>query len=334
MKSTIFLCCLLIAALFSNRVSSQSKELKFLIDTSITIMQKHSANAGSVNWNKITKTAYSKAAGLTDPYQAGPVIRYLFQSLDDFHGKFFYKDSTFSWVKKPYEANDSIRNEWKKGIKSITWLFENNIGYLRVPSMRFGGKEVSDQQAQSLNDSLCVLLNKNIKSIILDLRLNGGGAMYPMILGLEQLLEPGKLGSFNSKKGESWILENNNFRLDTMVLASITPKSDVNATKIPVVLLTSTATGSSAEFLIMAFKPRKKTILMGSTTAGFITSTREFPINSNSSILLSTGYGSDRNGKLYKKAIDPDIFVNGIDNFNDIPNDVKVKAAVKWLKGQ
>jgi C-terminal processing protease CtpA/Prc len=258
----------------------------------------------------------------------------LLQSLDDFHGQISYRDSIFKWIKKPYEANDSIRNEWKTIVKSITCVFDNNIGYLRVPSMRFGGRDESDRQSQSLNDSLCFLLAKHVKGLVLDLRLNGGGAMYPMILGLKQLLQPGQLGSFNSQKGEKWLLENNKFKFDTTVLASIIPKCDENATEIPVVLLTSTATGSSAEFLTIAFKSRKNTILMGSQTAGYITSTQGFPINSDAFILLSAAYGVDRNGKVYKKAFDPDITIDGIDSFNDIPHDTKVNAAVKWLKSR
>ena len=41
-----------------------------------------------------------------------------------------------------------------------------------------------------------MLLDKHVTGIILDLRLNGGGAMFPMMLGLEQLLHDGKIGSF------------------------------------------------------------------------------------------------------------------------------------------
>jgi hypothetical protein len=47
---------------------------------------------------------------------------------------------------------------------------------------------------------------------------------------------------------------------------------------------------------------------------------------------LSVGYGTDRNGKIYKEALKPDITIKSVDEFNDIANDEKVKAAIKWLK--
>ncbi len=47
---------------------------------------------------------------------------------------------------------------------------------------------------------------------------------------------------------------------------------------------------------------------------------------------LAIGYSADKNGKVYKEAIEPDIPFTSIDKFNDIENDAKVKAAIKWLK--
>ena len=78
--------------------------------------------------------------------------------------------------------------------------------------MSFAERSELDKKSQSLNDSLCSLLDKNVVGIILDLRLNGGGAMYPMMLGLEQLLHDGKIGSFTENAG-NWIIKNNSFTL-------------------------------------------------------------------------------------------------------------------------
>src|ERR1051326_1525044 len=118
-----------------NLVSAQSKEVKFLIDTAMTIMKKNAVNANTVNWNTLKETAYAKAEGINDPYKLGPVMRYLYQSLNDFHGAFFYKDSTFRWKSSTLEIPDSIMNEWKKGVKSCTRILDHHIGYLRIPSM-------------------------------------------------------------------------------------------------------------------------------------------------------------------------------------------------------
>jgi C-terminal processing protease CtpA/Prc len=275
-----------------------------------------------------------QAKNIDNPYELGSTMRYLYKSINDFHGAFFWKDSTFQWRHDELKISDSLINEWKKGVQSITAVLDKNIGYLRIPSMPGGSKEDFDRKAQTLNDSLCVLLSKNIKGIILDARLDGGGAMFPMILGVRQLLSDGFIGSFRTKKKENWTIKNNGFFIDTTLLTEVKPKCEVNAQNIPVVILVGPGTGSSGEFFLMAFKGRKKTILLGSQTSGWVTVNTGIQINDTAFMNLSIGYGTDRNGKIYKEAIVPDVTITGVDKFNDIANDEKIKAAIKWLRPQ
>jgi len=329
-KIILFISLFLFAG--SASIHAQSEEVKFLIDTTISIMKNNAVNATTVDWDKLRTNALVDAKGIDNPYQLGAIMRDLYKSINDFHGAFFWKDSTFQWHRNAPAISDSIMNEWKKGVQSVTMLLDKNIGYLRIPSMPGGSKEDFDRKAQRLNDSLCVLLNKNIKGIILDARLDGGGAMFPMILGVKQLFHDGFIGSFRTKKKEDWFIKNNRFFVDTALLTEVQPTCNVNAQYIPVVILVGPGTGSSGEFFLMAFKGRKNTILLGSETAGWVTVNTGIPINDTAFMNLSIGYGADRNGKLYKKALEPDIAIKSVDKFNDLANDEKVKAAMKWLK--
>ena len=312
--------------------SAQSKEVRFLIDTCITILKQNSVNSGTVNWQIVKKNALAKAAGITEAYKLGPVMRYIYGSVNDFHGAFFYKDSTFKMEHKQTPVSDSVRKEWNKGISIKTEMLENNIGYLRIPYMSTGTREQNNANTQKLNDSLCSLFEKNIKGLVLDVRLNGGGDMHLMILGVQQLLGEGHVGSFHAKKKEDWILKNNSFFADTSEIVSIIPKCNINAQNIPIVILVGPATGSSGEFFLMAFKGRKKTILLGNKTAGYVTVVAGLPVNDAAYMYISVGYGADRNGRIYKDALKPDLLFTSPDSFNNIPNDKKVKAAVNWLK--
>ena len=316
----------------ASSIDVQSAEVKFLIDTTISIMKNNAVNAKSVDWDRVREDALAKAKDLTNPYQLGPTMRYLYKSINDFHGAFFYRDSVFQWRPKESKVSDSIMNEWKKGVQSITMVLDKNIGYLRIPSMPVASQNEFNTKAQRLNDSLCSLLNKNVKGIILDLRLNGGGAMHPMILGVEQLLMKGYIGSFRVKKKEDWFIRDNGFFVDTTLYSKITPRCNVDAQKIPIVILTSPHTGSSAECFIIAFKVRSNTVLLGSKTAGYTTVNTGMSINETAFMNLAVGYSADKNGKVYKEAIEPDIPFTSVDKFNNIPKDEKVKAAIKWLK--
>jgi carboxyl-terminal processing protease len=312
----------------------QSREVRFLIDTSITIMKNNAANRDKVDWKKMEATALSEAATKENAYQLGPIFRMLLKSLNDFHGAVYCWDSTYKWQRPEPEYSDSVKNEWKKGVFLQKEILEDNIGYLRVPYMSYAERGVLDKKAQALNDSLCALLDQNVKGIVLDLRLNGGGAMFPMMLGLEQLLHDGIIGSFKTKSHGNWILKNNSFYIDTLILTTIVPKCSIPNKNIPVAVLIGQGTGSSGEFLAISFKKRENTVFIGSNTAGYITSTQGFKINDGVSLLLSTGYGKDRQGQVYEQALTPDIYSNEPDSFNDIRNDKKVLAAMKWIKGK
>lgn len=310
---------------------AQSTEVRFLIDTSLTIMKNNAVGGDKVDWAQLRTTALQKAVNASGGEQVGDALRFILQSIGDFHGAFFYKDSTFKWKRNERPVSDSLMKEWKKGVFVKTVLLDSGVGYLRVPYMSYNGKEDADKNAQRLNDSLCFLLQNGVKGIVLDLRLNGVGAMYPMMLGLEQLLGTGKIGAFVSGKNEGWYIRNHNFLLDTAILTSLKPQCQVRAQEMPVVLLIGNSTGSSGEFLVMAFKGRDNTLFLGNETAGYVTAVGGFPINDAAYLYLSTGYGMDRSGIVYKEAIQPDEVINSPDSFNDIRNDKKVQAAAAWI---
>jgi carboxyl-terminal processing protease len=313
-------------------VPAQSTEVRFLIDTCITIIKKNAINPHHANMEDLEKNALAKASGITDPSMLGPAMRYIYERLDDFHGAFKYKDSTFRWPHK-MTIPDSVMNDWKNGtVRVKTRILHGQIGYLVVPGMNFSTPEDANKKAQQLNDSLCHLLSKNIKGLIIDVRENGGGTMFPMILGVEALLGEGSVGSFPGRVNQQWIIRDHKFFLDTIVNASLQIACIMNGQNLPVVILTGPATRSSGEFFLMTFKGRQKTILLGAPTAGYITSVAEFPINDNAYMLLSTGYGADRNGTIYRGPLQPDVFFDGVDNFNNIEKDEKVKAAIQWLE--
>jgi carboxyl-terminal processing protease len=98
--------------LLYNRGIAQSREVQFLLDTTLHIMKEKAVNTSKVNWPQIQKTVWNKASTITNPYQLGPIIRYLYQSLNDYHGRFSYKESVFKLNRKEKPVYDSIMKEW------------------------------------------------------------------------------------------------------------------------------------------------------------------------------------------------------------------------------
>jgi carboxyl-terminal processing protease len=198
--------------------------------------------------------------------------------------------------------------------------------------MPISKEEDFNTKAQSLNDSLCSLMSRNVKGVILDLRLNGGGAMHPMILGVHNLLQPGVVGAFYAGGKQTWVLSDNSFSVDGVIISKISPLCSIDGRSMPVILLIGPGTGSSGEFLIIPFKTRPNTKLLGTTTSGYVTTVTGIPVGETAFMNLSVSYGGDRNGKVYRKAFTPDILLDSLDKFNDLEHDAKVQAAINWIQ--
>ena len=56
--------------------------------------------------------------------------------------------------------------------------------------------------SQAIQDSLCKLNPRKLKGIIVDLRLNEGGSIYPLFTGLHQLIGEGIFGAFTDLNGK------------------------------------------------------------------------------------------------------------------------------------
>ena len=310
----------------------QSKTIENVLFESINIMEKHAVEAKTVPWKQFRMKVKKKWKSRPNEETMVAVLLELMEYLDDYHGSFHYKDSMYQWNSNTLVVPEAILNELKKGAAITSQLLEDQIGYLRVPSMPYLSKEDCNNKAQQLNDNLCSLFQENPKGLIIDLRLNGGGAMYPMILGLQQLLEKGNIGSYTSQDASSWYLEEKRFLMGSTLFAELQTTCLPQYTDIPVAFLISPVTGSSAEFLLIAFQGRPNTILVGTPTAGFLTATQGFAIDDDAFLLLSTAYGMDRNGIVYKDAFLPDIPCSSSDEFIDLSSDDKVKKAIAWIK--
>jgi carboxyl-terminal processing protease len=314
-----FLTCLLLSFCF---VQAQSKKTTLILNEIIETMEAHSLHSKEVDWEILTKEAHRLAKGATRTEELGNSIRFLFQSLDDFHGVFKYKDSTFHWQKAKVSRSEVLKKALdQKGNKFFTSTI-GNVGYLRIPTTL---QDIAKERSQTLQDSLCKILNKELKGLIFDLRLNGGGNIFSMVTGISNILNYGPVTPTDEIRKDGYYRDSVNIHLFKETCKR-------NHLTIPIVILTGPFTASSAEMLAIILKNRPNTILIGEPTAGYITGVAGFRIARNAHINLAVSYMTDVTGKEYKSKIQPDVLIEGGDNFTDLSKDEKIIAAIKWLK--
>ena len=310
--------------------------VKLVLDSSISLLKQYSFNKKNINWNEVRQTAYKKAAGSKTWNELAPAASYLFEVVNDHHGWLSVGDTNFNWNKKhELKFSKEIKDEIAKGNRIVKKLLPENIGYLRIPGMMLD-TSLYNKTAQRLADSLCALNAEGATKFIIDLRLNAGGTMYPMIAGVSALLGNGKfIGSANSDNAieNMCLLENGKFYNIQGGIAAVKNSCNKVSDKTPVVVLTSNLTGSAGECAAVAFKGRLHTIFIGEPTAGFTSENDgHWIIEGKAGIVIAESMLADRNGKIYATNIQPDELVWGGDNFDDYLKDKKIEKAIEWLE--
>lgn len=333
MKIALLLALLIICQIATAQMPDSVRKY---IDTALTVMQTRSLYAQGLDWKSIKDSVYYKARDAKKFTDAFMPLVYAFNQLKDKHGMIANEDTFHRYPAPPAALNEGIKKEYLKGPRIKTALLNNNIAYLKVPAMIGARQETIDYWANALRDSLCVLLSKNPSKLVLDLRMNNGGNIAPMLSGLGPLFARDTLG---------YGVDNNNRRVDSMVIidgvASYHGKKMANVKtgcglrrNLPTAVLVGPATASSGEILAALFLQQKNTRSFGEPTSGFLNATEGFLyMEQRGYLLLAVNRLADARNKIYsKEMITPDVRIKGQDNYDDLQQDPTVTAAMKWLK--
>ncbi|MEW6584022.1 MAG: S41 family peptidase [Nitrospirota bacterium] len=175
-------------------------------------------------------------------------------------------------------------------IKSVKFrMLEENIGYVKI-------NQFQEQTAHDLTKALEELTDKNITSLVLDLRNNPGGLLNSAVDVSSKFLPPGKLVVFiKDKKGEK-----SEYR------------SGRNSTNfsLPMVVLVNQGSASASEIVAGALKDWNRAVLIGSQTFGKGSVQSVVPLGDGSALRLTTArYYTPKGTSIQTTGISPDIAV-------------------------
>lgn len=170
---------------------------------------------------------------------------------------------------------------------------------------------------------------------VVDLRLNTGGNMWPMLAAAAPLLGEGELGAFALKGGErwAWTYQGGTLRADGVAMAAA-PDAPALLPSPPVAVLTSGLTASAGEALVVAFRGRPGARSFGEATAGVPTVNRTFPLPDGATLFLTVGRFADRAGRVYEDPLRPDVELAVAWEAFGAPGDPLLLAASGWLLDQ
>lgn len=215
-------------------------------------------------------------------------------------------------------------------------MTSQKIGYVMLPPAT--SQDPADLRAYGSTLYLLVshLANFNAQGWIVDLRLNGGGNMWPMLVGLQPILGNGTYGTTTAGGGQTWAfgcegaqawLEHDGTRTQQFMTDARPVRERPAGQKIAVLI--GPWTMSSGEFVAASFAGMDGVRFFGKPTGGLTTATEPVALADGSTLNLATSQLVNRAGKVVEGPIQPDQDVSWGDWPKD--DDAAVQAATAWL---
>ena len=195
-------------------------------------------------------------------------------------------------------------------------MIEDGILYVVLPAHT--GVKVSDSlYVHTVFDFLQEHLDA--KGVIIDLRENTGGNMYPMITAVSPLLPSGGILKFKSRK-----------RLTPITLEYVVKSYQIAPDSIgkipsstPVAILTSPHTGSSGEATLLCFHGLDNVRTFGGPSAGYASGNVTHILADGYMLAITRSCDVARTGEVFcNDPIDP-----------DVETEMPMEEAVRWISG-
>ena len=195
-------------------------------------------------------------------------------------------------------------------------IYENTIGYLKISSFDEGCSTEFEEKLEELK-------NKNIKSLIIDLRNNGGGIVD----------EATDIADLFTDKGATLLITKDKEDNEDITYANKDKVIDV-----PVIVLTNENTASASEILAGALKDNNVAQIVGTTSFGKGVIQELLTLKDGSGLKLTTSeYYTPNRSKINKIGIEPNETVELPDEYKNVlevpfEQDTQLKRAIELLK--
>jgi carboxyl-terminal processing protease len=296
------------------------------LHAAITILKTSHMNRDQPDWPSVTAKAEAMIAGAKTAADAYPAINFVIAALGEKHT--FLMTASYANALKGGQASDAnmefsvlANSQLPEGLRLV-----GGIGYLRLPA-HLGSFASDKAYVEALRTALAGFDAARVCRVVVDLRGNQGGNMWPMLNGLTSLLGTPPYGSFVAEGGRTmWDMRPAWMNLSEEGVAPVDVKLAAKQAGMPVAVLIGPLTGSSGEFTAMAFAGRPHTRFFGQPTAGYLTSNASHDLPDGARLLVSDSWAADRTGRDYRDTIMPDVATAG--------GQPTIDAALAWLKTQ
>jgi carboxyl-terminal processing protease len=288
----------------------------------LAIIQQNALAVGNVEWPTIRRTAMYRVHLGDNPHD---VLSDTLKALGDGHS-FLMRPPASKAMQAPVTRVDRL------AVDAIT-----RIGYVNVRGFAGTHGDSMLHYVRALREGIAA---SDACGYVIDLRRNGGGNMWPAMLGLQPLLGDGVVGGFRDRAGnvETWRIYADRATYGGTIAIAVRdplPGND-KAKETPVAVLVGTETASAAEGLAIAFRGRANTRFYGWHTKGQTTANQGFVLADDARMEIAIADMIDRDGNAHRPFIEPDVETTAeiVTRRWGRSHDATREAATLWLTRQ
>ena len=205
-------------------------------------------------------------------------------------------------------ADEMTENDTTAWEMPTVELKEGGIAAIKLPQF-MGDSEDGIKYANTVLNTL----PNTLQGVIIDLRGNRGGNMYPMIAAVHRFLPDDVILRLRTRR--------NDMKINVAYVMNVAGVAQQAHIDCPMALLTDEWTGSSGEAVLLCFRGLKNVRTFGTPTAGYASCNQPFNLPDGSQLVLTTGEDVARTGEVFcDDPIDPDVLT-----------ETPFEAALEWL---
>jgi hypothetical protein len=315
------------------------------LSAALDLMQKHALTRASVHWPALRAATLAHARGAQSTAESYFALRFALRELGDRHSYLLAPGPAATLLRAPV----SNARTGRAAVAPSSELLAGGIGYVIVPGFAGGAPADQVRFAESVQQQLASLDSSVSCGWMLDLRLNTGGNLWPMLAGLGPVLGDGELAASvypDASRRTIWY-EHGRAGFGEYVQLRVAEPFMLRDPAAPLAVLIGERTASSAEVLVAALRGRPATRTFGAPTRGLSAGNRTFELADRAVLVLTVAATSDRTGRIELGPMAPDEPVAGggaaVDggaadageaaDGHGVPDPV-VAAASAWLAAQ
>lgn len=259
------------------------------METALAALERHHLRRGAVDWAVLRAQAVAEARSAESPDDLHDAIERVIVSLGEPHTR----------LRRPANAQVSSPSDPPSANRS------GDIVQMFLPGVTTFGRAPSVAEDYEAAVRALVDTGSAACGIILDLRGNAGGDMWPMLNGLRDILGPPPYGFFVDAGGNAaaWAVDDNG---RVALVPDPKPSAPAESRLQSVAVLVGPGTASSGELVALAFRGREGSRLFGAPTAGLTSANIPVALPDGAYLSITSALAADRNMTVVSGPLQPD----------------------------